>query len=493
MDMFEKIAELYRKYDGNEYMINRLNTHITTILPNALELEYENYKDRLSRTNTLQTTQEMFIKLFLDKHKYYYVSASGFYYEYVDDAYVIRKEDDIHYKLLSTISEDRTLMDWKYKTKFNIIRQIKDRHLLASTPNTATVQRVLNAIYPAFFPSKNAAKYFLTIIGDNILKKQPPVRILHKCATVFSEIDRIAPLIGATYLTYNLTSKYNDNHTYSHYRLLQLNDHFSANLFATVVSQLNLDLLCVASHYSNRYGSSDQFIECTSDAGLRLHSTYLQTHPQDVIISHFIEHSTQPADESFRISWKQLHYIWKQYLNFEIIPNMMYSNSLKQMLKQRLQYDETSDTFINLTSKYLPNISHFLQFFASSIIPSETDELELGELHTLYPAQIKESDLLKLVSHFFPEVVVEDTYNKYILRVKCDLWNKRDEIITVLESCKQRMDGVISIDELYAEYTSGLVKGKLVASKHYFEKIARDDLKECMVYDTFFNMNYLNK
>ena len=116
MDPIQKVMELYAKYESNDYMLNRLNSHIFTILPNTLELEHENYNERTLRTNALQSMQETFIKVFLDKHKYYHIPSSGHYYEYVDDTYTICKEDDIHYKLLSTISEDRSLMDWKYKT-----------------------------------------------------------------------------------------------------------------------------------------------------------------------------------------------------------------------------------------------------------------------------------------------------------------------------------------------------------------------------------------
>jgi hypothetical protein len=498
-DAFEKLSELYKKYDSNEYMLNRLNTHILTILPNALELEYENYKDRATRTLSLQTMQETFIKVFLNKHKYYYLYASGFYYEYVDDSFCIRKEDDIHYKLLSTISEDRSLMDWKYKTKFNIIRQIKDRSVLLVTPNTATIQRVLNAIYPAFFPSKNAAKYFMTVIGDNILKKQIPVRIIHKYALTFSEIDYIASLIGATNLTSNFASKYNDNHTYSQYRLLQANAQFpSTDAWRNVITHLNLDLLCVASHYSNRYGSSECFVQHNADECLKNHILYLNAQSQDDIIANFIAHSTQPStDSTFKITWKQLHYIWKQYLNSESVPNMMYSNTLKQNLKQCLQYDESTDSFVNLTSKYLPNIRHFLNFCEENLVMSQTipDELELGELCILYSSPtMKECELLKLVSHFFPEIIIDEyKYSKYILRTQCKLWNKSEGILNVINHCKENSkSNIISIDDLYVEYIA-LTSGKLVVSKQYFEKYVRNNLKEFIVYETFIDFTTTTK
>ena len=491
MNLFEKIDALFKKYESNDYMTNRLNMHIDTILPNALELEFENYKERLSRTSALQTTQETFIKVFLNRHKYYYLHASGFYYEYVDDSYYIRKEDDIHYKLLSTISEDRVLMEWKYKTKFNIIRQIKDRSVLATTPNTTTIQRVLNAIYPSFFPSKNAAKYFMTVVGDNVLKKQTPIRIINKYSTIFAEMDCISLLIGANNLTTNFACKYNDNHVYLQYRMLQVNEPFpTADAWRSIMQTLNLDFLCVAAHYSNRHGSSEAFLQKCADDSLKSHVLYLFNHLPDEVISKFIEHSTQQADESFKITWKQLHYIWKQYLN--VVPNMMYSNTLKQNLKQRLNYDEESDSFVNLTSKYLPNIRHFLDFCEENLImdavaPPYICELELGELCALYASPtMKEGDILKLVKHFFPEIVIDEhKYNKYILRTQCKLWDKPDGILNIIVQYKDlHKSEIISIDDLYNEYTAN-PGGKLIASKQYFENYIRMKFNEFIVYETF--------
>ncbi len=81
------------------------------------------------------------------------------------------KEDEIIYNLLSSISKDRILLDWKHKTKNNVIGLIKEKSLFQTIPETYTIQKVLNNLFPSIFTSKNHAKYFLTIIGDNILKK----------------------------------------------------------------------------------------------------------------------------------------------------------------------------------------------------------------------------------------------------------------------------------------------------------------------------------
>jgi hypothetical protein len=119
----------------------------------------------------LTNEQQLFIQIFLNKNKYFYLPNNNLFYEYNGEKYLIIKEDDIIHKLLSSISKERVLLQWKHKTKANIIKQIKERSLFSSVPETDTIQNVLNVLYQSFFSSKNAAKYFLTIIGDNILKK----------------------------------------------------------------------------------------------------------------------------------------------------------------------------------------------------------------------------------------------------------------------------------------------------------------------------------
>jgi len=480
-----KIIELYQKYETNEYMTNRLNIHIHNMLSTTLEMENTHYNERSVRTNLLQTTQEMFIKIFLDKNKYYYLNSTGCFYEYANNDYYICKEDDIQYKLLSTISEDRALMDWKYKTKFNIIRQIKDRSLFSSTPNTATIQRVLSALYPAFFPSKNAAKYFLTVIGDNILKKQTNIRIIHKHTATFAQLEAIAYLVGITNLTNNFTSKYNDNHQYSSYRLLKVNAQFPTDIWLNVIIQLGLNLLCVATHYSNRYGSSDLFINVVPDDSMRNHILFLTNNTQDAIVDKFIICNTEQVseDSTFHISWKKMHYIWKEYLYGCSVPNMMYSNALKQMLITRINYDEKTDTFLNITSKYIPSISHFLHFWTAHITYDTAEEFELTELYTLY-GKLGETEMLKLIQHFFPEIVVQEfAGDKFILNVRCDLWDKCERILSITEEYRKNVGGLISIDDLYEKYSVG----RLIASKQYFEKMVQHHLKDFIVFDAFLN------
>jgi hypothetical protein len=167
---YESVTNLYQKYAENDYMLQRIYNHIVNYLPNTLENEYKNFEQRQNRNSYLTNEQQVFIQVFLSKNQYYYLPSNNFFYEYSGKNYLIVREDDIIHKLLSTISKEQILLQWKHKTKINIIKQIKERSLFNSIPETDTIQNILNVLYSSIFTSKNAAKYFLTIIGDNILK-----------------------------------------------------------------------------------------------------------------------------------------------------------------------------------------------------------------------------------------------------------------------------------------------------------------------------------
>ena len=117
------------------------------------------------------------------------------------------REDDIQHQLLTNISKDKTLMQWKYKTKINIIKQIKERNLFQCVPEPETIQKVIKNLYPFLFKSKNDVKYFLTVIGDNILKKNNDLIFLIKPTVkkILVELDNIIYITsGFTNPTYKL-------------------------------------------------------------------------------------------------------------------------------------------------------------------------------------------------------------------------------------------------------------------------------------------------
>ena len=509
----EILKNLLDKYKDNEYMEQRIYNHVVNYLPNTLENELKNHEKRVNRNNYLTNEQQVFIQIFLSKNNYFYLPNNNFYYEYDGEKYLIIKEDDVIHKLLSTISKDRILLQWKHKTKINIIKQIKDRSLFSSIPETDTIQNVLNVLYPAFFTSKISAKYFLTIIGDNVLKKNPHLIFLvsQKMKQFLNELDNVAVVsIGNNSTTNNLMTKYHENHSYENCRLIKLNESFSNNVWREMLKKIGLDLFCVGVHYSKRYENSDKFIENKSDEEIKAYTYYLKNTTPNNIVNDFCNKYIIESGLECIMEWKNLHFVWKQYLSSYNLPNVIYSNTLKHFIKEKYNYLDGSDVFVGITSKYLPIHIDFIKFWGNTITIHKPDdcllfdnEIEIDELCSLFKYWIKqnpenhmstgnisEENVLKILKHFFSEVeIIED---KFVLNVTCILWNNINDINISFEYIKTQIKNdyklkLISFDEAYNYYYKYCNSNtfKFIVSKRYFEKYLYYKLSDYIVYEKF--------
>ena len=523
---FDSINELFKKYENNEYMLQRIHNHVVNYLPSVLDNELKNHEKRVNRNMYLTNEQQIFIQVFLNKNQYYYLPNNNCFYEYDGKNYCIIKDDDIIHKLLSNISKDRILLQWKHKTKFNILKQIKERSLFTTIPETDTIQNVLNILYPYIFTTKNQAKYFLTILGDNILKKNQNLIFLanSKIKKILSEIDTISYFsVGFTNITNNFIVKYHENHSYDNCRLIKVNESSSIDIWKDTLTKNGLDLICVATHYSNRYENSDNYLNTKADEELKNYSYYLKNVPHQEIISNFCTKCFQTTNNdstnnTTKIEWKNVHFIWKQFISSLALPNMIYSNTLKNLLKETFSYDESSDSFINITSKYLPIESDFIKFWEKTIIINESEdfsqnleeEIEVDELCMLFKNWVKqnseetllssgnisEENVVKILKHFFPNVeIIED---KYVLNISCTMWNKSKDIIKSFEFIKNEVKkndfvALISFDDAYNYYFKfcNSKSYKFIISKRYFEKYLYNKISEHIVYEKFIETEWL--
>jgi hypothetical protein len=535
----DNISTLFQKYKNNPYILHRLQTHLTN-LPAMLETENKRYEERVSRINELTLEQDNFYKVFLSKHQYYYMPYNNIIYEYDAKTYKIIKEDDIHHHLLSTITDEGKLMVWKHKTKQNIIKQIKERSLFKSVPETYTIQNVLGFLN-TIFDTKTEAKYFLTVIGDCILRKNNSGLLFFVNSNMkkfITYIDSIAYVTTGNSILNNFISKYHDTHNLLTYRLIKTNDHFNSiatDLIKDVLNKIGIDLLCVAAHYSDRYTNSDNFIMNKEDL-IQPYSMFFLSNTTNKIVDDFVSQcieqvTTNPNNSNniYNLSWKNMHYIWKQYLSSINVPNMIYSNTLKTLLKERLAFTEntticvvgsslTDIVFPNVTSKFLPSVSHFLSFWEKHItITTDAnedicdDEYEIDEIASLYKltnkglANLTDKEIIKMIWHYFyPQVEVID--NKYVTNIRCNLWSKHDDINEMLASYRLQKQNLtntnantlISFDDLYKNYTS-YIQAKmlieksfhLIVSKHFFEKWVTHYLGEYIKFDKFVSSDWL--
>jgi hypothetical protein len=285
-------------------------------------------------------------------------------------------------------------------------------------------------------------------------------------------------------------------------------------MWKDMLKKNGLDLLCVSAHYSNRYENSDAFIQLNADEDLKNYSYYLKNTTQQEIVHSFSSNFLQPVHNmnDVKLCWKNLHFIWKQFLSNNHLPNMIYSNTLKNILKKKYAYDNESDSFINITSKYLPIESDFIKFWEKTIQNTSSqfdNELEIDEVCSLFKIWVKncgeellsngtisEENVVKILKHFFPETeIMED---KYILNVSCSLWNKNADIEKSFSFIKNTIKTsefsslpVISIEEVYNLYCKHN-NNKCVVSKRYFEKYMNVKIPEFIVDEKLIQTEWAN-
>ena len=523
------IEELLEKYKNNDYMKQRLNYHITNLLPSTLENECKNHDKRVIRNDLLIHEHQQFIQVFLSENQYFYLPNNNCFFFYDGKNYTPVKEDIIQHQLLMTISKDKKLAEWKFRTKISVIKQIKDRHLFKSIPETDTIQNVLSLLHPSIFSDKNQAKYFLTILGDSILKKNSSSELVFlikpKTKQFLADIENVAYIYtGFSNITNNFMTKYHENYNYSNCRLLKMNDTLSIDIWRNMLSKYGIDFICVAAHYSQRFENSDNFIHnIVNDEQLKSYTLFLKNSTPASIFDKFCEHSIQQNSDSnsdsnsnlnskLSISWKNMQYIWKLFISRFSLPSAIYLNQLKTSLKERYSFDESSDTFFNVTSKYLPCVQDFIQFWENTISLSSCEtEFELDELCTFFKkwtteksdvslsnGTISESDVLKILNHFFPSIEVVD--NKYILGISCSMWNKNEDIQHSLLSLKVHYNTksmfednhtLIAFDEAYDFYfQKNKPTNKYIVSKRYFEKYLYSTMSTYIEYEKFISSSW---
>ena len=514
-DLLEKIVDQCK---DSEYMQTRLQLHLSNILPTTLATEHRVHEENAQRKIVLEQELKSFKTVFLVNNPYYYLPTSNTFYRYDGINYTNVTEDDIIYHLLSTISYDNTaLMDWKHKTKISLIRKIKDRHLFKQLlPETKTIQKVLTALSPNYFLTRNEAKYFLTCIGDNILKKNTECTYYVSPASKqnLGNLDLLYAMIeGHANLTGNFITKYCDTVSLTNCRLIRMRNSSSlADNWFEMLKENAVNLLCVAAHYSNANTCADAFLEKREE--LRTYALFMKNNtPQQMVDKFCNECVTVGTDDAIVahpklkavMTWRNVQYIWKRFRSDFALPRVVSNTTLKTLLIEKYTYDAETDTFPNLTSKHLPVVSDFMTFWGATMKPSATsnklaNDYEVDELSALFQAFLNENketcmsngrivddDILNILRYYYTDV--EIAANKFILRMECSIWNKTSAVVSILESARIHFksqladcdDRTLAFDDIYAFYLKNRT-APFAMGKAYFEKCLNYLLKGYIAY-----------
>jgi len=537
----DAVQKMYEKYEDDLYMTSKIHHYISQQLPTLLENIKHNREKNIQRNEDHSAEQERFILSFLEQNRYYYYNANETYYYYDGTTYKTKTEDEILHHIVSSISENRNpmLMNWKHKTKVSILKKIKERNILKSIPDSITIQTVLEHLRPIVCTTKTESKYFLSIIGDNILKKHP-TRIHYLTPLMKNYIkclNNICVNLWNNQCAQTFKFKYHEKHleNLEECRLVPSAQIMpKVSWYESFLQKKGLDILCVAIHYSHKYGSSDEYIsEGLTEPELQTYIFSLKQREPKELLNDFIKEylvdyenssdteslsvSASPQDEFFlqkhtstkeannkSLSSTEIQYLWKLFLKNLRYPSNLYQNVYKKILVENFlfsKYNSDLDIFENVGSSQIPLIKKFLKFWEETIIEDTRifSELEIEEIATLFRKWLNpmksvngkrqkyfltESKLLDVLSYFHPELEIGD--NKYVYNVRSLIWDKDLDIENAISTYKENHTETISIltylDEAYTFYCSFQTMGtsqeerpnkNFLVSKSYFEKYIR--------------------
>jgi hypothetical protein len=488
LTLHQKLDLLIDKYEKNEYLSNKLCNYVENFLPATLEAAENDYNTREKRKQGLALGSEDFIERFMSKNRCFYCPQNELFVMYDGAHFSGFSEDNIVHKILSQITTEQHLRAWKHKIKNTLMRHIKEKSPLLAIPESVTIQSVLNKLlFPtqAIFTSRNHVKYFLTVIGDCLNNKnENPVITYFASPTIkalIREIEvQIYTFFGTTNILQNIKYKHCE-HDYLSSRLLYIDEKRKPVTIDWQLSKYMLDLLCVASHYSMKYKSADNFLYQCTESALVNHALFLHKNTPETIVNKFIEESIQNCPQT-SINSKNMIFIWKKFLEERNVPSIIFHGSLTTMLREKMSYDEETDSFKDVTSVYLPLVAAFLKFWDNNMEELADSEIEIEELSKIFRIEsgknvqtYSDTFLVELIKHFYPEVVLDD--EKYIMNIKCKIWDKYQEVIDTLEMFKLKscnIDNNVQINSLYNAYQFYINnhKSNLIVSKRYFDKIA---------------------
>ena len=544
LEILSNIWKTNADISGNEHVLERIHSHIKHQLPVIIKNYNSIHIERESRKKSLEIVSEEFIETFLNRTKYYYSHHSELYFSYNQVHYSIINEDEIHHRILTEITGQgakslgdvaSNLLTWKYKIKNRIIKNIQNRDILKSIPESNTIQHVIGKLYPNLFRTRDHAKYFLTLLGDVLLKKAAP--LIYFISSTAKELIKdlgaeCCSLFGINAFNSAFKFKYYE-HNYNdcrivNFQMANMKAHNStssgvvntADVIRSSDLQISIiDLFCVAAHYSQRYGNADEFLirQCKTYE-VRDHAWFFKTRTESQIIDEFMKFATEPSSNvDCGITWHNMLYLWKMYLTEFQIPNMIFNAVLKTRITEYLYgvgsmgvdvQMQSLDVFPNITSRHLPMVSKFMCFWSENCSVNDDEiEMEIDELSTLFNEylststltsftentkttssqnsyhNISDAALLGMIRHFYPDVNIED--DKYLINVGCKMWSKKDEIRLYLDLFKmQCITNNISIPQplynAYEYYCSKCYESKdrRAVSKRYFEKFLIDEYSD---------------
>jgi len=480
----EKLKQLYIEND------KEIKEKITSYICNRLPIEIVFWKKEMDKNKiTLQKTN--FIHDFLnnEKRQFFYIKEVDIFIKYDNLNYSIINEDDLLYLILSEISKNTILLQKKQNIKDILIKEIKTNIFGFGIPESTTIQNIINYFYPVLFKTKSEAKYFLCILGDNIMKKENNITyVTRDCYKTF--LNHINDSFK-DYYNYDILNNFTytmDNKINLNMRILDFKPSIQNKGFWQHFLDHNvLNIISVAIHYSQRYDNSEEYLQNKIEDKEKI--LYFKNNKKSDIIDKFInKYIVKKTDE--KITNIELYYLWQLFLIDENIPCLFepdidpydhqhFSTAIAYS-KLHSKRNLKNHCYCDIFSYKLIIVRKFHEFWKNSIKEDLNEVVEISEIFYFFKQETNiktssEREILFLIEYFYSHVKI--TNNKYIHNISCNLWDKKQTIFNVIKKIGETCDiEQLTNLNLYKKYCKYLKQNKdeLVVNKNYFMDVIKN-------------------
>tara|TARA_Y100001970_G_C14242497_1_gene865798 strand:+ start:2418 stop:3935 length:1518 start_codon:yes stop_codon:yes gene_type:complete len=422
---------------------------------------------------------------------YTHNSTSNIYFYYNKDYYTCINEDNMTYNILLDIQTlyPSLTTDQKFSLKKQIIKRIKINPYDEIIPESKTIQTIINYFTPIIFKNKLYSKYFLTFIGDLILKKNKESN--EKCFIINCNEDFKIFLIKINkYITYFFNSQniFNYikikfyNHETNNANILFLNNDINNN-YLNKDTNFFITFLFICIYHSKKFENSIKFLEYFNESIESNYITQLKTIKFDELINQFWVDSIIFKENS-SLKENTILFLWKKFLSKNKLPKYLlfqhnFINLFKAKYIEKNNKDIVDDNYTNISSFNVPQIELFLEFWNDNIIlDNEEKYLELEEIEYCFKLFLKEknqtnyykyfhnNNLLEIIMHYFTNLKYEN--NKYFHELRLKNWDKKKELKLFNNNFKGKTKKIDNLYNNYCKYKKLNQENFLIISKIYF-------------------------
>ena len=476
--MDKSVQQLLHLFEENKHN-KEVCDKITSFVCNRLPIEIVCWKKELDK-NKIKMEQTNFINCFLNDEQYYYIKETNTYIKYDNLNYSLISEDELLYFILSAVSKNKLLLSKKQMIKDIIIKEIKLNAFGSGIPESNTIQNIINYLYPVLFKTKSEAKYFLCILGDNILKKESKTSYITRSSykiflehinncfkdyynydiinNIYYDIKKITELGNARILDFKESIK-------------------NKGFWQHFLDQNVLNIVSIAIHYSQRYDNSEEYLQDKIEDKNKI--LYFKNNTKKDILEKFI-YKYIVEYEAEKITENELYYIWKLFLIEENIPCIFDLNDhfFKTFNETYKKIKNKNNNYLNIFSEKLLIARQFNSFWKECMKEDKNEMIEISEIFYFFKENNKnssEGEIMFLIEYFYPYIKIIN--NKYIINHSCVLWNKKETIKNAIKEIKKKCDlNEITNINLYKKYCQHLKKEKneLVVNKTYFMDVIQE-------------------